>query len=437
MTEIVKSKDLRTKILLIIGAMIVIRIGSIIPIPGVNADYMKSLLNNTGLAFLNVITGNSLSRMSLFALSISPYITASIIIQLLMVVFPALEEMNKDGKTGREKVEKITNITGVSLAFFQALFMAIGFGTQGLLEPYTWWMVLIMTAIWTSGAAILMVIGNRITKMDIGNGISYILLCNILSTFPSDLLSVYQVFVINRPIGYQVLNSLFAASGLIVLIIACIILSASVRKIPMTFSGKMDGRSPRQDLPVQLNLCGVIPVIFTSSIMSMPILLSSFMHDVEWLAKISRYLNQQNWFNPDSMKYTIGVVPYVLLTYFFTSFYLNVNFNAIEIANNLKQQGAVIPGIRPGKPTQEYIEKIAIRMAMLGATCTLGIILITCAVCNLSGLGALSIGGTSILICVSVIIESSKIFKTAIQSSKSRSFYKKQKGEASLFGLTK
>lgn len=292
-----------------------------------------------------------------------------------------------------------------------------------------------MTAIWTSGAAILIFIGDRITKMDIGNGISYILLFNILSTFPRDLTSIYQVFVMNRPIGYRVLNTLLAACSLIVLIIACIILSTSVRKIPMTFSGKMDGRSPRQEFPVPLNLCGVIPVIFTSSIMSMPILISGFMPNIKWLSNLSRYLSQQNWFNPASMKYTIGMIPYVLLTYFFTTFYLNVNFNAIEIANNLKQQGAVISGIRPGKPTQEYIEKIAIKMAVLGTTCTLGVILVTCAVCNLSGLGSLSIGGTSILICVSVIIESSKIFKTAIQSSKNRSYYKRRKGEASLFGL--
>ena len=437
MKSILENKQLRNKILLIIGAMILVRIGSIIPIPGVNADYMKAIMSNSGLGFLNMITGNSLSQMSFFALSISPYITASIIIQLMTVVIPSLEELGKDGKTGHEKVEKITNWTGIGLAFIQSLLMAIGFGKRGLLNPYTWWMVILMTAIWTLGAATLMFIGNRITKLDLGNGISYILVCNILSTFSRDVQSVYVMFINNHTVAYQVLNTIIVIGVLIAVIVACVILSVSEKRIPMTFSGKMAGRSVKQDLPIPLNTCGVMPIIFAGSLMSLPVFVSSFFPNITWLSEISKYLSQNQWFNAASPKYTVGVILYLVLNYFFASFYLDVNFNTIEIAQNLKQQGAVVPGIRPGNPTSDYLYDIAFKVAMVGVTCTMSIILLSNAICILSGLGILSIGGTSILICVNVIIESAKAVKGAIQSAKSKSYYVNKKAPVSLFGLVK
>lgn len=438
MKEIFKNKELRTKILIIFLLMVFVRIGSIIPIPGVNTEYMKAIMSNSGLGFLNMITGNSLSQMSLFALSISPYITASIIIQLLTVVFPSLEELQKDGKTGRDKIERITIITGIVLALLQSLFMTIGFGQKGLLDPYTWWMVLIMTVVWTGGAALLMFIGNRITKMELGNGTSYILICNILSTFPNDILTIKYGIIDDRELKYKIINCLLVGIVLLAVIIACVILSTAVRKIPMTFSGKMVGKNVEQDLPIQLNTCGVMPIIFSSSLMSLPILLSAFLKNVTWLSEVAKYLNQNYWFNKSDIKYTLGVLVYIVLTYCFTYFYLNINFNVIEIAKNLKQQGAMIPGVRPGKATQNYLEKISTKIAMLGTTYMLLIILISNAICNLNGLGILSIGGTSILICVSVVIEISKILKTAIQSAKSRSYYTNKKGAAfKLFGVAR
>ena len=172
--------------------------------------------------------------------------------------------------------------------------------------------------------------------------------------------------------------------------------------------------------------------------MSLPILLSAFLKNVTWLSEVAKYLNQNYWFNKSDIKYTLGVLVYIVLTYCFTYFYLNINFNVIEIAKNLKQQGAMIPGVRPGKATQDYLEKISTKIAMLGTTYMLLIILISNAICNLNGLGILSIGGTSILICVSVVIESSKILKTAIQSAKSRSYYTNKKGAAfKLFGVAR
>ena len=234
-----------------------------------------------------MITGNSLSQMSLFALNISPYITASIIIQLLAVVFTSLEEMRKDGKTGREKMERITMVTGVVLALLQSLFMTIGFGKQGLLTNYTWYTVAIMTIAWTAGAALLMFIGNKITKMEMGNGISYILVCNILSTFPNDILTIREVIIDGKIIPYQIVNSVIAGAVLFVVIAICVVLSTSVKNIPITFSGKMSGRTIKQDLPIMLNTCGVMPIIFSSSLMSIPILISAFFPNVKWLAEAS------------------------------------------------------------------------------------------------------------------------------------------------------
>lgn len=431
-----KSKELRNKILIIFAAMVFIRIGSVIPIPGVNAEYMQTIMENSGLGFFNMLTGNSFSQMSLFALSISPYITASIIIQLLTVVFPSLEELRKDGKTGREKIERYTTILGIVLAFIQSLFMSLAFGGQGLLDPYTWWMVAITTIVWTAGAGILIFIGTRITKMEVGNGISYILICNILSTFPNDVFNLYSTFILNHEIIYQIINVVLILVFMLGLIAACVVLSISVRKIPMTFSRKMVGGNVKQDLPIPLNTCGVIPIIFSGSIMSLPVLISSFLPNIGWLNEVSKYLNQSYWFNINAIYYTLGVVVYIALTYFFTMFYLSINFNSVEMANNLKVQGAMIPGIRPGKPTADYIEKIASRIAVLGTTFMLAIILITTFICNATGLGTLSIGGTSILICVSVITETEKIFKTALQSEKSRYFYRNKKGESySFLGL--
>ena len=430
MKELFKNKELRKKILIIFAAMVFIRMGSVIPIPGVNTEYMKEIMSNSGLGFLNMITGNSLSQMSLFALNISPYITASIIIQLLAVVFTSLEEMRKDGKTGREKMERITMVTGVVLALLQSLFMTIGFGKQGLLTNYTWYTVAIMTIAWTAGAALLMFIGNKITKMEMGNGISYILVCNILSTFPNDILTIREVIIDGKIIPYQIVNSVIAGAVLFVVIAICVVLSTSVKNIPITFSGKMSGRTIKQDLPIMLNTCGVMPIIFSSSLMSIPILISAFFPNVKWLAEASEYLSQSHWFDGDHLKYTAGVVIYIILTYLFTYFYLNISFNATEITQNLKQQGAMIPGIRPGKPTKDYLEKTSFQIAMLGSTYMLLIILITNAICNATGVGILSIGGTSILICVTVVIESSKILKTAIQSAKSRSYYTEKKGSA-------
>lgn len=435
MKDLFKNKELRNKIILIIGAMILVRVGSVIPIPGVNTEYMQALMQNSGFGFLNMLTGNSFSKMSFFALSISPYITASIIVQLMTIVIPRLEDLTKEGKTGKETIEKITMGVGITLAFIQSLCMAIGFGSRGLLNPYTWWMVVIMTIIWTAGAALLMVIGNLITKLDLGNGISYILVCNILSTFPGDVFTVYEMLMSGKIVPLQIVIGIMIFMIFIALCMVCILLATAEKRIPTTFSGKVNGYSNKQDLPIPLNTCGVMPIIFSGSIMSLPVLASSFFPNVGWLSIVASFCNQGQWFRKEALWFTLGIVIYILMTYYFTTFYLEVNFNPTELANNLKTQGAVIPGIRPGKPTADYIQEVSGKVAFVGTTFMLMIILLMDLVCNITGIGSLSIGGTSILICVSVIIESAKTIKTAAQAYKGRSYYVREGAAFKLLGV--
>lgn len=434
MFTLMKNKETRNKILLILGFIIFVRIGSIIPIPGINSEYMKSIISGSGFQFFNMITGNSFSKMSLFALSISPYITASIIIQLMTVVIPKLEDLSKDGKTGQEKIQKITNVTGIIIGFIQSFFMAVGLGSKGLLNPYTWWMVLIATCIWTLGATILIIMGEKITKLDLGNGISFILLFNILSTFPGDLMVVYERFSYDSKPVVIALKLFWAIAVFMVFLAGCIYLNLSEKRIQIRFSRKNINNEQGKDLPISLNICNVMPVIFTGSIISMVNIAATFSSN-QILLTISKYLSPNNWFITGSLKYTLGCIVYILLAYFFANFYLDIAFNATEIAQRLKAQGATIPGIRPGKPTSEFLHTNAFEMMVLGTGLMLCIVLGASLVCNIFGIGVLSIGGTSILICVNVIIETYKKIKTAAQSVRVQSYYKKKNNRKSLFQM--
>lgn len=432
MKSLIINKEIKNKLLLILVFIIFVRIGSIIPIPGINSEYMKAIMSGSGFEFVNMITGNSFSKMSLFALSISPYITASIIIQLLTMIIPKLEDLSKDGKTGQEKIRKITNTTGIVISFMQSLFMAIGFGSRGLLNPYTWWMILIATFIWTAGATILIILGERITKMDIGNGISYILLFNILSTFPGDLFVIYKRFSADSVPAALTLKLILAGIVFWVFLAGCIFLNLSEKRVQIRFSRKNISGEQGRTFPISLNICNVMPVIFTSSIISMITIAATFTSN-NMLISVAKYLTPTNWFLSGNFKYSLGCLVYIGLAYFFANFYLDIAFNATEIAQRLKTQGATIPGIRPGKPTAEYLRMNAFEMMLFGTGLMLLIVLGASLIYNLCGIGVLSIGGTSILICVNVIIETHKKLKTAAQSARNQSYYRKNDARKSLF----
>ena len=410
-------QDIRKKILYTFMMLVVIRVGSQLPTPGVNAEFIQNFFaQNTGEAFnlFNAFTGGSFEQMSVFALSITPYITSSIIMQLLTIAIPKLEEMRKDGEDGRKKIVAITRYVTVLLALIQSSAMAIGFGRQGLLIEYNFVNIVIVILTLTAGSAFLMWIGERITEKGVGNGISIVLVINIISRVPSDMTRLYEQFVKGKPIASACLAAAIILAIILALVVFIVILQGGVRKISVQYSQKIVGRrsvgGQSSNLPLKVNTAGVIPIIFSSSLMQTPVVIASFMGKGNGNgigSQILRGLNKSYWCDPDQLQYSWGLVVYIILTVFFAYFYTSITFNPMEIANNLKKNGGFIPGIRPGKPTVEYLTKILNYIIFVGAC---GLILVQIVPILFNGwLGAqVSFGGTSLIIIVSVVLETMK-----------------------------
>ena len=359
--------DIRKKILYTLAMLFVVRLGSQLPIPGVNGQYIKDFFANQSgetFNFFSAFTGGSFEQMAIFALSITPYITSSIIMQLLTIAIPKLEEMQKEGEDGRKKITAITRYVTVALALIQSTAMAVGFGRQGFLEEYNFVNAAIVVLTMTAGSAFLMWIGERITEKGVGNGISIVLLINILSRVPSDLTTLYEKFIKGKGLAKGGLAGLIILAIILVLVVLTVILQGGERRIPVQYSQKVQGRKTvggqSTNIPLKVNTAGVIPVIFASSIMQFPIVIASFLGKGDGTgigSEILRGLNSGNWCNPQHIKYSWGLLIYIALTVFFAYFYTSITFNPLEIANNMKKSGGFIPGIRPGKPTVEYLNK--------------------------------------------------------------------------------
>ncbi len=410
-------KDIRKKIGYTFLMLIVIRIGSQLPTPGVNSNYIKEFFaQNTGEAFnlFNAFTGGSFEQMSIFALSITPYITSSIIMQLLTIAIPKLEEMQKEGEDGRKKIAAITRYLTVGLALFESTALAVGFGRQRLLVEFNFVNAAIVVLTLTAGSAFLMWIGERITEKGVGNGISIVLVINIVSRIPNDMTSLFEQFVKDKPIASAGLAVVVILAIILLLVVFVVILQGGERRIAVSYSQKMAGRKMyggrTTNIPLKVNTAGVIPIIFSSSLMQFPIVIASFMGKGDGSgigSEILRGLNQGNWCNPEQIQYSWGLLVYIVLTVFFAYFYTSITFNPLEIANNMKKSGGFIPGIRPGRPTVEYLTKILNRIIFIGA-CGLIVIQIVPILFN-GWLGAsVSFGGTSLIIIVSVILETMK-----------------------------
>lgn len=410
-------KDIRNKIAYTFLMLIVIRIGSQLPTPGVNSNYIKEFFaQNTGEAFnlFNAFTGGSFEQMSVFALSITPYITSSIIMQLLTIAIPKLEEMQKEGEDGRKKIAAITRYLTVGLALFESTAMAVEFGRQGLLVKFNFVNAAIVVLTLTAGSAFLMWIGERITEKGVGNGISIVLVINIVSRVPSDMTSLFEQFVKDKPIASAGLAVLVILAIIVLLVVFVVILQGGERRIAVSYSQKMAGRKMyggrTTNIPLKVNTAGVIPIIFSSSLMQFPIVIASFLGKGDGAGvggEILRGLNQGNWCNPEKFQYSWGLLVYIVLTVFFAYFYTSITFNPLEIANNMKKNGGFVPGIRPGRPTVEYLTNILNYIIFIGAC---GLIVIQIIPIFFNGwLGAsVSFGGTSLIIIVSVVLETMK-----------------------------
>lgn len=430
-----KIKDIRTKLLFTLLCLIIVRIGCQLPVPGVNRTYFQYWLETqTGLGFLDALTGGSFSQMSIFALNISPYITSSIIMQLLTIAIPKLEEMQKDGESGRKKIAEYTRYVTIGLAIFESVAMTIGFGNSGLLTGgLTFANVVVITASFTAGSAFLMWLGEQITEKGIGNGISVILLINIVANLPSDFTRLYRQFiagasnVVNAVIAVVVIIAVVAA-----LVILIIMLQDAQRRISVQYAKKMQGRKmvggQSSFIPLKVNTAGVIPVIFAMSLMQTPIIVSSLFgvtgsRTHAW-NKVLYLLNQANWCDFSSwgeFKYSLGLLLYLALILFFAYFYTAVTFNPMEVANNLKKQGGFVPGIRPGRPTTEYLTKVLNYIILIGAV---GLSIVSIIPIFFAGAfnAQVSFGGTSIIIVVGVILEIMRQIETMMRERHYKGF---------------
>ena len=424
-----KVKELRTKILYTFMMLVVIRFGSQLPIPGIETSFFANWFakqTTDVFGFFNAMTGGSFSSMSIFALSITPYITSSIIIQLLTIAIPKLEELQKDGEDGRKKIQEYTRYTTVGLALIESSAMAIGFGRQGLLIDYNAWNIIIAIVTMTTGSALLMWIGEQITEKGVGNGISIVLLFNILSSVPDDMKTLYYRFIFGQTVTKMIFSVVVIALIILAMVVCVIVLNDAERRIPVQYSKKMVGRKmvggQASNIPLKINTAGVMPVIFASSIMSFPVVISQFFTiDPNSIgSKILMVLNSGSWCRPEYPIYSIGLVIYIALLIMFAYFYTSITFNPLEVANNMKKQGGFIPGIRPGKPTSDYLNKILNYIVFIGACGLIVIAIVPILASGLLNVSRISFSGTSLIIIVGVVLETIK----AVESQMLVRYYK-------------
>ena len=411
-----KVKDIRKRLLFTLVVLVICRLGSQLPIPGIDTDtisqYLNSLLGDS-FNLLNSFTGGSFESMSLFALNVTPYITASIIIQLLTIAIPALEELYRDGEDGRKKINNITRFVTLALSVLESAGLAIGFGKQGLLSNYGPLIVIEMIVCLTAGSVFVMWLGEQITDKGVGNGISIILLCNIVSRMPSDLFNLYQKFMEGKQISNVIIAGVIIFLVILGTIIFTIVLNDAERRIPVQYSRKIQGGSQLgglgSTLPVKVNTANVMPIIFSSSLLQFPLVIKQLVgaNPKGTAGFIFNALNQSNWCNPDHWNWSIGLIIYLLLNVVFAYFYTSINFNPLEISNNMKKQGGYIPGVRPGKATVDYLNSILTYIIFIGA---IGLCIVAVIPIFFNGFfGAnVSFGGTSIIIIAGVVLETMK-----------------------------
>lgn len=411
-----KVKDIRKKLIFTFWIMVVVRIGCQIPVPGIDVAQVQAYLSSAlgdSFSFLNSFTGGSFSNMSIFALNVTPYITSSIIMQLLTIAIPALEELHKDGEDGRKKIIAITRYLTVGLSVLEASGLVIGFSREGLLTTKNFFGALVIVVVLSAGSCVVMWLGERITERGVGNGISIVLLINIVSRMPSDLSNLYVQFVKGKDTVKGVVAAIVIIGVIVITTMLVVMLQDAERRIPVQYAKKTQGRKmvggQSSYIPLKVNTANVIPIIFASSLLSVPSIVVNLFNirTNEFWSKVMTGMNQNYWFNSSYPYAYIGLVVYILLVIMFAYFYTSITFNPMEVANNMKKSGGFIPGIRPGKPTQDYLNKILNYIVFIGVC---GLIIVALIPIFFNGrFGAdVSFGGTSLIIIVGVIIETVK-----------------------------
>ena len=399
-----KIEELRKKILFTLVIILLYRLGNAIPVPDVNIALLNAYFaqqQSTILGLLDVMSGGAFSNATIFALSIQPYINASIIIQLLCIAIPSLERLSKEGgEEGRKKIASITRYATVAIGLIQgfAYYMLIKNNNMLNADAQGIWSAIVIILTFTSGSALIMWLGEQITEFGIGNGISMILFASIIARLPVSIVQSIRNIIIGSLQWWVLVLMILGALAIIVLIV---FVNDAERRIPVQYAKRVVGRKmyggQSTHLPMKVNMSGVMPIIFAQSIASVPATIAAFTGKTDgWVA---------TWFGNNSIPYAII---YFLLIIFFAYFYSTIQFNPIEVANNLKKNGGYIPGFRPGKPTSEFIQKVLNKITLFGAI-YLGIIaVVPILVAHFSQSAALtgiSLGGTSIIIVVGVALE--------------------------------
>jgi preprotein translocase subunit SecY len=410
--------DIRKKLAFTAGMLALYRIGAYIPAPGINVDAVENISENFGgsnvLGFLNLFSGGSLQRFAIFALGIMPYITASIMLQLLTVVIPQLDKLRKEGEVGQQKITQYTRYLTVALAFGQSigyvfLFRTFSSGSAEVVENFTFGRVFVIVITLTAGCVLLMWLGELITQRGIGNGISLMIFASIASGLPNGINSWWnnpdQVFVLVMP---------FLALAIIA---AIVFMQEGQRRIPIQYAKRVVGRRMAGGgstyLPLRVNMAGVIPVIFAASLMAFPPTIGE-LTQASWARDFSAF------FSPNGAAYLIGESIFIIL---FTYFYTAVTFNPVEQADNLKKYGGFIPGVRPGRPTAEYLDRILARLTFPGALYLAAVAALPTILLNQTSAN-FYFGGTSILIVVGVALDTMKQLEAQLMMRNYEGFLK-------------
>lgn len=399
-----KIPDLRRKILFTFMMLAIFRLGSVIPVPGVNIEYVKSVVNNAGLlSFFNLVSGGAFGNMTIFALSISPYITASIIMQLLTIAIPSLEALAKEGEEGSKKIAQYQRYATIILALIQATGISVGLFRGALINQDAFSSIVVILTL-TAGTAFLMWLGEQITEKGIGNGISLLIFAGIISSLPSGIASTFALAAAGELNPLAII--LFIAI-VVIMIVAVVAIQDGTRKIPVQYAKRVVGRKmyggQSSHIPLKVNQSGVMPVIFAMSLLQFPHTIAYFVGSEGGFA---RFLN--TWLSPNGMP---GVIVYNLLSavliVFFTYFYTAITFNPVEVSTNMKKNGGFIPGIRPGKPTADYLNKVLTRITLAGAVFLAIITIVPTVILGATNI-PIAFGGTTIIIVVGVALETMK-----------------------------
>ena len=413
-----KIPELRKKILFTIFALLIFRLGSVVPVPFINSDLLGTTLNNMGGIFslLGTMNGTAFSMAAVFALGVQPYINSSIIIQLLTVAIPALERLQRDGgEEGRKKIAAITRYVTVAIAILQGLGYYTLISSYNLIDTAGlpgWWVAIVIILCFTAGSAFVMWLGEQITEFGIGNGISIILFAGILSRVPGMVETIYtgirnNLNGVTDQFSLPWWGAILIVIGMLAIIVLIVFIQNSERRIPVQYAKRVVGRKmyggQSSHIPLKVNMSGVMPIIFAQAIASLPATVGMF------FGKSTE--SEGGWgvflriFDTTSILY---IVIYFLLIVGFSYFYSTMQFNPVEVANNLKKNGGFIPGFRPGKPTADFIHKVLGKITMFGAL-YLAIIAIAPIITGaIIGVNSLAIGGTSVIIVVGVALETTK-----------------------------